>query len=141
MSKAIDEALYAHLISDQTAGSAFELVQGRVSAQYGDPSDDLPLITFEQTGGVMQQTFGGTLMMMDESYDVTIVGRWEDGLADIGDIADQVVELFGTPVYTTGTDLDRVVFEISSATSVTRDEEHLLATIGLRAKAVQTGGL
>ena len=135
MSKSIDEAIYNHLISDQSDGSAFDLVSGRISAQYGDPGDDLPLITFEQTGSVAMQPFGGASLHLDESYEIQVVGRWEDGLAEIGDIADEVVELFGNPVFSTGTNLDRVIFEISSATNVLRDEEHLVATIGLRPRS------
>jgi hypothetical protein len=95
MSKAIDEALYSTLIADTSDGSAHDLVSGRISASYGDAGDDLPLITFEQVGSVTMQPFGGASLHHDETYDISIVGRWEDGLAEIGDIADAVIELFG----------------------------------------------
>jgi hypothetical protein len=141
MSKAIDEALYSTLIADTSDGSAHDLVSGRISASYGDAGDDLPLITFEQVGSVTMQPFGGASLHHDETYDISIVGRWEDGLAEIGDIADAVIELFGNPVFTTATNFDRVIFELASGATIARDDEHLVATIGLRARAVQTGGL
>ena len=141
MSKAIDEALYTLLIADPSDGSAHDLVGGRISASYGDAGDVLPLIVFDHVGSVTQQTFGGTELHHDESYDIMVVGRWEDGLAEIGDIADEIIEMFGTPVTTTATNFDRVLFYLESGATVARDEEQLVATISLRARAVQTGGL
>lgn len=141
MSKAIDEALYALLIADTSDGSAHDLVGGRISASYGDSGDVLPLIVFDHVGSVTQQTFTGTDLHHDETYDIMVVGRWEDGLAEIGDIADEIIEMFGTPVTTTATNFDRVIFYLESGATVARDEEQLVATISLRARAVQTGGL
>tara|TARA_R100001463_G_scaffold124297_1_gene181230 strand:+ start:170 stop:595 length:426 start_codon:yes stop_codon:yes gene_type:complete len=141
MAKAIDEAIYAHLISDQTDGSAFDLVSGRISASYGDPGDDFPMITFEQVSNDVTKGFGGTVMMHNAQYEVSIFGRWEDGLADLGTIADKVVELFGTPVEATGTNFDRIQMECVSGATITRDDELIVATISVQSMGAQTGGL
>ena len=141
MAKAIDEAIYAHLISDVSDGSAFDLVSGRVSANYGDPGDDFPMITFEQISDEVTKSFGGTLMMHLSVYEISIFGRWEDGLAELGTIADKIVELFGTPVEATGTNFDRIQMECISGASITRDDELIVATINVQARGVQTGGL
>jgi hypothetical protein len=130
MAKAIDEAIYTHLISDQATGSAFDLVSGRVSASYGDPGDDFPLITFEQVADEVTKGFGGTVMMHRAEYEISVFGRWEDGL-----------ELFGTPVNGTGTNFDRIQMECSSGASISRDDELIVATIRVTARGAQTGGL
>jgi|TARA_R100000388_G_scaffold57715_1_gene42627 hypothetical protein len=141
MAKAIDAAIYTHLISDQTTGSAFDLVSGRVSASYGDPGDDFPLITFEQVADEVTKGFGGTVMMHRAEYEISVFGRWEDGLAELGTIADKVIELFGTPVNGTGTNFDRIQMECSSGASIARDDELIVATIRVTARGAQTGGL
>tara|TARA_X000001382_G_scaffold105282_1_gene80475 strand:+ start:240 stop:665 length:426 start_codon:yes stop_codon:yes gene_type:complete len=141
MAKAIDQAIYTQLISDQTAGSAFDLVSGRISASYGDPGEDFPLITFEQVGAEVQKVFGGLEMLHRTQYEVSIFGRWEDGLAELGDIADKVIELFGTPVTGTGTNFDGILMECSSGALIARDDELIVATISVSARGVQTGGL
>jgi hypothetical protein len=141
MAKAIDEAIYAQLISDQTSGSAFALVSGRVSANYGDPGDDFPLITFEQVSDEISKEYGGGVMMHNAVYEISIFGRWEDGLEELGGIADKIIELFGTPVQGTGTNFDRIFMECTSGASIARDDELIVATISVSARGAQTGGL
>ena len=141
MAKAIDQAIYTQLISDQTSGSAFDLVSGRISASYGDPGEDFPLITFEQVSAEVQKVFGGTEMIHVTEYEISIFGRWEDGLAELGDIADKVMELFGTLVTGTGTNFDGILMECSSGALIARDDELVVATISVSARGAQTGGL
>lgn len=141
MAKAIDEAIYTHLISDQSAGSAFDLVGGRISASYGDPGEDFPLITFEQVSADVERGFGDGSLMHNTQYEISIFGRWEDGLAELGDIADKIMELFGDPVEGTGTNFDRILMECSSGALIARDEELIVATISVSARGAQTGAL
>jgi hypothetical protein len=83
MARAIDQAIYTQLISDQSSTSAFALVNGRISASYGDPGEDFPLITFEQVSDEVTKEYGGGVMMHNTVYEISIFGRWEDGLAEL----------------------------------------------------------
>jgi hypothetical protein len=141
MAKAIDQAIYTQLISDQNAGSAHDLVSGRISASYGDPGEDFPLITFEQVSDEVVKDFGGSSMTHKSVYEISVFGRWENGLAELGDIADKVIELFGTPVNGSGTNFDRIYMECISGASITRDDELVVATISVSARGTQTGAL
>ena len=141
MAKAIDQAIYTQLISDQSSGSAFDLVSGRIAASYGDPGEDFPLITFEQVSDEVTKEFGGVNMTHKAVYEISVFGRWEDGLAQLGDIADKVIELFGTPVNGSGTNFDRIYMECTSGASITRDDELVVATINVSARGTQTGAL
>ena len=108
---------------------------------YGDPGEDFPLITFEQVADEVTKEFGGVNMTHKAVYEISVFGRWEDGLETLGDIADKVIELFGTPVNGTGTNFDRIYMECTSGASISRDDELVVATINVSARGTQTGAL
>ena len=141
MAKAIDAAIFTQLTSDQSSGSAYDLVSGRIAASYGDPGEDFPLITFEQVSDDVVKDFGGSSMTHKTVYDINVFGRWEDGLAELGNIADKVIELFGTPVNGAGTNFDRIYMECISGALISRDDELVVATISVSARGTQTGAL
>jgi len=140
MAKAIDETIYEVLTSDKAAGSFYAKVGGRVSAVYGDPGDNFPLVVYEQTGSEITPLFGGKLMRK-ELYDVRVVGRWEDGAAALGEICDLIVGLFNGTTDSTVTDYDQTTFDVVSGTDIDRADELLTATVRIEARATQTSGL
>lgn len=141
MAKALETEVYTVLTADKTAGSLYSAVGGRISTAYGDPGDKLPLIVFEQTGSSLTHLFGGAIMYRDQ-YQIRVQSRWEDGVAELADIADIVVGLFnGTTSSTTPTNFDRAEFQVDSATDIDRADEILTATVGITVIATQTAGL
>ena len=145
MAKALDAAIYDVLTADKTANSLWKSVGGRISTAYGDPGDDFPLVVFEQVGSEITPLFGSGVsayLIYADSYEIRIVGRWEDGVQALADLGDIVVGLFnGTTAATAPTNFDRAEFQITAATDIDRADELLTATVGVAVRATQTAGL
>tara|TARA_R100001510_G_scaffold57782_1_gene67733 strand:+ start:4020 stop:4436 length:417 start_codon:yes stop_codon:yes gene_type:complete len=138
MAKSLDAALFDVLAGSTSLDSE---VAGRIYPAFGDPGDDFPVVVYEQTGSNITHLFGGRLMYED-SYQIRVTIRHEEGVAKLADIADLVVGLLnGTTSSTPPTNFDRAEFTVVNSTDVDRADELLTATINVVVRATQTAGL
>ena len=134
-----DRAIYETLIANTATGSVHDLTNGRISANYGDPGEDFPLVVFEQVGSEATQVFGYSSLMIDETYDVRAIGRYEAGITSIGDIGNAIVTaLHGTTAVVKNIN---VTIDVLGGTEVSRADELFIASVQVRARHMQTSEL
>ena len=85
MSQAIKTALYTKLTADQTSGSLYDLVGGRIYEMEGKDDADLPLLVYEVTTSPVQGLYNGNIIVKSQVM-VTIYGHRRLGSAALGTI-------------------------------------------------------
>lgn len=139
MTLEIDQAFYEALTSDAEISSA---VSKRISAEYARHSSEYPYLVFDHVSTSTEPSgFNQRGLYFTASYDIRVVGRWEDGVAEVSDIADKVVALFYFASDVTVTNFDRLVYSVVSGTTVTRADDELIASVTVQATGNQTTGL
>lgn len=134
-----DQAIYETLIASTASGSVHDLTSGRISANYGDPGDDFPLVVFEQISSEASEVFGHTRLMIDEGYEVRAIGRYEAGITALAEIGDAIVTAIHGTTATVGS--TSVTLDVFGGTEVSRADELFIATVQVRAKHMQTSEL
>lgn len=140
MTLEMDQAIYEALTGDATLSAS---VGKRISAEYARHSSEYPYLVFDHVGTVTEPTgfTSASGMYHTATYEIRIVSRWEDGVAEIADISDQVVALFHYASDVTVTNFDRLVYTVLSGTTVTRADDELIASVTIQATGNQTTGL
>jgi hypothetical protein len=85
MSQAIKTALYVKLTTDQSAGSLYTAVGGRIYELQGKDDDPLPLLTYEVTSSPVAGLYNGTVIEKSQVI-ITIYGHRRLGAQAVGDI-------------------------------------------------------
>lgn len=134
-----DQAIYETLTSSTASGSVHDLTRGRISANYGDPGDDFPLVVFEQIGSTATEVFSHTKLMIDETYEIRALGRYEDGIVSVATIGGAIVTAIHGTTATVGS--VSVTLDIFGGTEVSRADELFIATVQVRAKHMQSSEL
>ena len=137
MSFVNDKAIYETLIG--ASSSVTDLTDGRIFANYADPGDDYPLVVYEQVGSDTTQVFGYTQLMIDETYEIRAVGRYEDGITALADIGSAIVSAMHGTVATVKN--LRVTIDVFGGTEVSRADELFIATVQVRARHMQLSEL
>lgn len=139
MSLKSDMAIYQTLTASTVAGSVHDLTNGRISASYADPGEDFPLVVFEQTGSEAIEVFGHTQLMLNETYEIRAVGRYEEGITKIADIGAAIVTaMHGTTLSVKNLD---ITIDVSSGTEVSRADELFIGTVQVSTKHMQISEL
>tara|TARA_R100001082_G_scaffold29614_1_gene14858 strand:- start:981 stop:1412 length:432 start_codon:yes stop_codon:yes gene_type:complete len=143
MAVSIDQSVYEKLTDDKTATSIYGLVGGRISAEYAANAAKYPYLVFDKTSSATQAlSFAANpALIHDCRYQVQVFGQWEDGVEEIHEIGDMVVDLFSFFTDTTVTYFDKIHYSVLSGTTVERADDLLVAGVQLRAYGVQTSGL
>ena len=92
MSQAIKTALYTKLTTDQSAGSLYDDVGGRIYELEGQDDASLPLLTYEVSSTPVQGLYNGTIMLRAQVI-VTLYGHRRLGSAALGSIEDKLFTL------------------------------------------------
>lgn len=92
MSQAIKTAIYTKLTADQSGGSLYEAVGGRIFELQGKDDADLPLLTYEVTSTPIQGLYNGTVVVKSQVI-FTIYGHRRLGSAAVGTIEDKLFTL------------------------------------------------
>jgi len=137
MSFVNDKAIYETLIG--ASSSVTDLTDGRIFANYADPGDDYPLVVYEQVGSDTTQVFGYTQLMIDETYEIRAVGRYEDGITALTDIGSAIVSAMHGTVATVKN--LKVTIDVFGGTEVSRADELFIATVQVRARHMQLSEL
>tara|TARA_R100001594_G_scaffold150505_2_gene212034 strand:- start:11762 stop:12175 length:414 start_codon:yes stop_codon:yes gene_type:complete len=97
MSQAIKTAIYTKLTTDQSAGSLYEAVGGRIFELEGKDDADLPLLTYEVTSTPVQGLYNGTVIVESQVI-YTIYGHRRLGSAALGTIEDKLFTLMNQSI-------------------------------------------
>jgi hypothetical protein len=109
MPQAIKTALYVKLTADQTAGSLYDSVGGRIYEAEGASETTLPLLVYEVTSTDTAQTMGND-EIVDAIVTITIWGHKSKGLAELGAIEGKLYSLLkSSDISPTGYDRGRVI--------------------------------
>tara|TARA_R100000655_G_C2992688_1_gene193333 strand:+ start:2439 stop:2852 length:414 start_codon:yes stop_codon:yes gene_type:complete len=109
MSQAVKTALYTKLTTDQSAGSLYTAVGGRIFELQGSDDEALPLLTYEVTSTPVAGLYNGTVIEKSQVI-LTIYGHRRLGSAAIGDIEAKLFTLLNqTTLAPTGYDNNTVV--------------------------------
>lgn len=92
MSQAIKSAIYTKLTSDQTSGSLYDSVGGRIYELQGADDADLPLLTYEVSSSPVQGLYNGNIVIKSQVV-FTIYGHRRLGVAAIGLIEGKLYDL------------------------------------------------
>ena len=92
MSQAIKSALYTKLTADQTAGSLYEAVGGRIYELEGQDDVPLPILTYEVSSTPVQGLYNGTIMIKAQVI-LTLYGHRRLGAASLGSVEDKLFTL------------------------------------------------
>lgn len=92
MSQAIKSALYTKLTADQSAGSLYEAVGGRIYELEGQDDVPLPILTYEVTSTPIQALYNGTIMLKAQVI-LTLYGHRRLGAASLGAVEDKLFTL------------------------------------------------
>lgn len=134
-----DQAIYETLIASTASGSVHDLTSGRISANYGDPGEDYPLVVFEQIGSEAVEVFNHDRLMIDENYEIRAVGRYEAGITALATIGDAIVTAIHGTTATVGS--ISVTLDVFGGTEVSRADELFIASVQVRARHMQTSEL
>tara|TARA_R110000824_G_scaffold168136_4_gene345163 strand:+ start:2881 stop:3291 length:411 start_codon:yes stop_codon:yes gene_type:complete len=92
MSQAIKTAIYVKLTTDQSGGSLYDLVGGRIFELQGNDDADLPLLTYEVQSTPVSGLFDGEVYIKSQVL-FTIFGHRRLGAEAIGTIEDKLYDL------------------------------------------------
>jgi len=92
MSQDIKTAIYTKLTTDQSEGSLWDLVGGRIYEMEGKDDADLPLLVYEVTSSPVQGLYNGTIIVKAQVV-FTIYGHRRLGSASIGTIEEKLYDL------------------------------------------------
>ena len=92
MPQAIKTALYTKLVADQTAGTLYAAVGGRIYEAEGPDDAALPLLTYDVTSSPVAGLFDDEIIVVS-TVNFTIFGHRRLGAAAIGDIEDKLFSL------------------------------------------------
>ena len=95
MSQAIKTALYTKLTTDQSAGSLYDDVGGRIYELEGQDDASLPLLTYEVSSTPVEGLYNGTIMLKAQVI-VTLYGHRRLGSAALGSIEDKLFTLLNS---------------------------------------------
>ena len=95
MSQAIKTAIYTKLTTDQTAGSLYDDLGGRIYELEGNDDADLPLLTYEVTSTPVQGLYNGNVIIKAQVI-FTIYGHRRLGSAAVGVIEDKLFDLMNS---------------------------------------------
>ena len=91
MSQAVKTALYTKFTADQSAGSLYDLVGGRIFELEGKDDSELPLLVYEVSSSPVQGLYNGNVIIKSQLV-VTLFGHRRLGSAAIGTIEDKLYE-------------------------------------------------
>ena len=109
MAQAINTALYVKLTADQSAGSLYDDLGGRIFEMEGKDDDPLPLMTYAVQSSPVQGLYNGDIIIKAQVV-FTLFGHRRLGAQAIGDIEAKLFTLMNqTTLAPTGYDSNTVV--------------------------------
>lgn len=92
MSQAIKTALYTKLTADQSAGSFYDDVGGRIFEMEGQDDSALPLVVYDVTSTPVEGLYNGNVVVKSQVV-LTLYGHRRLGAAALGAIEDKLFTL------------------------------------------------
>lgn len=116
----VKEAFRAKLVADQTAGSLYDRLGGRIYADFApqEEPDTLPYLVFNVTASPPDRFFGGAKSLLS-TIEVRIFDDWRNGSNAVETIAETLVDLMDeTDLAVTGFDRGLTVCENRGAETI-----------------------
>ena len=92
MAQAINTALYTKLTADQTSGSLYDDVGGRIFELEGKDDEALPLLTYGVQSSPVQGLYNGNIIIKSQVV-FTLFGHRRLGAQAVGDIEKKLFDL------------------------------------------------